>query len=184
MTILHTLGPKTTDSYKAASYFISQNTDCYPIDQIVLHSSFDEIYQQLDALNGDLFLVPVAYQNNQHHQSFADYHYRYWQSLTVLTSFHIPTMPMVLLENLANQNHKISLHPATSELMKSTFSNLDSLKINYVTSKPLAFDDFAKGNCQYAIVSHNFTNQELSGLNYRIAKTFTPQMIWCLYKIE
>lgn len=176
---IHTLGPKTTDSYLAADHLIDNKKA-----KIVLHSSFEDIYQNLDDLKNDYFLVPVAYQNHQHQTSFANYHYRYWQKLSIIETFSLETMPMVLLENLDNQNYQITLHAATTELMNSTFATSKSPKPLFVQSKPLAFDAFKNGDCQYAIVSHNFDEYELNHLNYRTLKTFTPQMIWCLYHIN
>ncbi|KRN04643.1 hypothetical protein [Holzapfeliella floricola] len=176
---IHTLGPKTTDSYLAADHLIDNKKA-----KIVLHSSFEDIYQNLDDLKNDYFLVPVAYQNHQHQTSFANYHYRYWQKLSIIETFSLETMPMVLLKNLDNRNYQIALHAATTELMNSTFATSESPKPIFVQSKPLAFDAFKNGDCQYAIVSHNFDEYELNHLNYRTLKTFTPQMIWCLYHIN
>ncbi|MHA8110808.1 hypothetical protein ACYATP_04825 [Lactobacillaceae bacterium Melli_B4] len=180
MPILHTLGPDTTDSYKAAEYF-KTNNDNYQRTAIQLHDSFEAIYEHLADFSGDLFLVPVAY-NDKNGDNWGTNNYRYWKQLKIVDTFHLPTMPMLLVENLALTNHTAIIHAATQELLDHfERSTNQKLATDYVPSKPLAQQAFEDGQYQYAIFSQQAFSPHGS---FKVLQEYQPEMIWCLYQIK
>ncbi|MEJ6401111.1 hypothetical protein [Nicoliella lavandulae] len=183
MTNLHTLGPKATDSFRAAQYLIHHH-DKFKDEAIVLHDSFETIYQHLKSYSGDYFLVPTAYQSRTNHESWASNNYYFWQDLSIVDTFFLPTYPMLLVENQDINNHHAVLHAATNELMNQFESTLDApLERSYVTSKPLAKTAFAEGKFQYAIFSKPATPLSFE-FHDRILQEYHIDMVWCVYEIN
>ncbi|MCK8626987.1 hypothetical protein [Fructobacillus cardui] len=180
MATIHTLGPKTTDSYKAAKHLQDEDPD-YRGLTITLHDNFEDVYQHLTDFTGDYFLVPTAYQSDDG-DSWTRNNYRYLDHLTIQTTFALPTMPMLLTENQALKNKKAILHPATTELIHQyMIDSHQNLAVDFVPSKPLAQAAFEEGNYQYAIFSkQSFLPHD----SLTIIKEYHPEMVWCLYQIK
>lgn len=179
MKIINTLGPKQTDSYQAAQYLAERQE----VD-IRLHASFDDIYNGLAELKGQYLLVPVAFRSAQSDANWVDNNYKYVDQLSIVDTFFLPTMPMILVHNPKQDNQKVVLHPATSAFLHDFESDLVP---DYVSSKPEALKKFLHGDYAYAIVSEEWfesaMKQGFSGSQFEVIKRFTPTMIWCLYKI-
>ncbi|MHA8138171.1 hypothetical protein ACYATM_03855 [Lactobacillaceae bacterium Scapto_B20] len=180
MPTLHTLGPDTTDSYKAAEY-LKQVNPIYQDTSIELHDSFESIYTNLADFAGDFFLVPVAY-NDKNGDNWGTNNYRYWNQLKVVDTFHLPTMKMILAENEALSNHTAIIHAATNELLDQFESATNQqLETDYVPSKPLAQKEFEAGQYQYAIFSKQGFEPHAT---FKILQEYQPEMVWCLYQIK
>lgn len=179
MKIINTLGPKQTDSYKAAQYLAEREE----VD-IRLHDSFDDIYSDLSSLKDEYMLVPVAFRSAQSNDNWVDNNYKYVDQLAIVDTFFLPTMPMILVRNLHQDNQKVVLHPATSAFLHDFDEDLIH---DYVSSKPEALEKFLHGDYAYAIISEewfeNAMNQGIDGSQFEVIKRFSPTMIWCLYKI-
>ncbi|KOY79730.1 hypothetical protein RZ72_06240 [Apilactobacillus kunkeei] len=179
MKIINTLGPKQTDSYKAAKYLAERQEV-----EIRLHASFDDIYSELSKLKGEYMLVPVAFRSAESDANWVDNNYKYVDQLAIVDTFFLPTMPMILVHNLQQDNQKVVLHPATSAFLHDFDVDLVH---DYVSSKPEALKKFLQGDYAYAIVSEEWyqtaMNQGFDGSQFEVIKRFTPTMIWCLYKI-
>ncbi|KPN83324.1 hypothetical protein RZ76_13950 [Apilactobacillus kunkeei] len=179
MKTINTLGPKQTDSYKAAQYLAEREE----VD-IRLHTSFDDIYSDLSNLKGEYMLVPVAFRSAQSNDNWVDNNYKYVDQLAIVDTFFLPTMPMILVRNLNQDNQKVVLHPSTSAFL---YNFNDKVIHDYVSSKPEALKKFLHGDYSYAIVSKEWfesaINQGIDGSQFEVIKRFTPTMIWCLYKI-
>ncbi|WP_203619625.1 hypothetical protein [Apilactobacillus nanyangensis] len=179
MKIINTLGPKETDSFKAAQFLASKEEV-----EIKLHDSFDDIYSHLDQLNGEFMLVPVAYRSAVSDSNWVDNNYKYLDQLSIVDTFFLPTMPMILVHNLHQDNQKIVLHPSTSAFLHDFDEDLVQ---DYVSSKPEALQKFLHGDYAYAIVSEEWfkkaMNKGIGDGRYETIQRFSPTMIWCLYKI-
>lgn len=149
MKIINTLGPKQTDSYHASQYLAKKEE----VD-IRLHASFDDIYNGLAKLKGQYMLVPVAFRSAQSDANWVDNNYKYVDQLSIVDTFFLPTMPMILVHNLHQDNQKVVLHPATSALLHDFKTDLVP---DYVSSKPEALKKiFTRWlclcNCQWGMV--------------------------------
>lgn len=185
--ILHTLGPKETDSFKAAKYVKSRLFPNKFID-IKLHDSFDDIYENLENEKKDLMLVPVAYRSSTSNSNWIDNNYKYWDKINIIKTFSLPTMPMAFIKRDI-KNNKIILHPATIAYLRE-FEEKHNLKLDsyFEKSKPFVLDKFAKENFEYAIISENILKKrfenKLIDFDYKILYRYEPKMIWCIYQIK
>ncbi|WP_461213545.1 hypothetical protein [Lacticaseibacillus sp. GG6-2] len=173
MAIIHTLGPKTTDSYDAATHIPG-----VVAPKIQLHDCFDEIIERLADYVGDEFLLPAAYQSQRPDFGWRELCYEYSERLALQQVFNRPLQPMCLIENPRYTEDAAIIHPATENLLRHTLGAGDYL-INYAGSKAAAYEQYKKIGYRYSIVS-----QELVEDPTQVLKTFQPDMVWCLYRIQ
>ncbi|WP_461239787.1 hypothetical protein [Paucilactobacillus sp. N302-9] len=177
MRTVHTLGPKSTDSYEA-----SQHIPGAEKNQIVLHENFDDIIENLHKFAGDYLLLPAAYQSQNSDFGWRELAYQYWDRLTIETVFHHELKTLCLIANPNFTQNKAIIHPATTNLLNHYLKDQQlSIPIHYAGSKASAFDRFDANGYRFSIVS----DDSLVGSDqYQILKTYHPDMVWCLYKIE
>ncbi|WP_268912144.1 hypothetical protein [Lentilactobacillus sp. SPB1-3] len=180
---LHTLGPKSTDSYKAVMYLREMYLDMEETE-VVLHSSLDDIYQHLHEEQGDLFLVPVAYRSAQSNGNWADNNLKYSGQLKIISVFKLPIMPLMLIRNPDEKNGKAIIHPSTKELIKEySLEKGRKLSLEFVDSKAEALHKFQSNTYEFSIVSKDIYEKDCSDRHDEIISEFRPTMIWCLYRI-
>lgn len=177
----HTLGPTTTDSYRAAEYF---KTQIQPDTQIVLHDDFADILTHLDTIAGQQFLMPAAYQNAKGNLSWREFNYNASGVAKINTVFHLPLMPMVLVENLQPRREEVVFHPATKKLFESVIP-LVGLSQRPMASKALVLTSFLRRGSRYAIVTEEFFKAATtdSAAQYRVLKQFPGEMVWVVYDV-
>lgn len=176
MHIIHTLGPESTDSVAAAAHIPDEDEH-----QLILHDSFDEIIANLDQFRGDYFLVPAAYQSKQSDFGWRELSYQYWDQLTLASVYHHPLKTMCLIENPDFEQDKAIVHPATTNLLNSYLSKKElTIPIHYAGSKASAYERFVRDRYRFSIVSQDVLEPQS---NYRILKSYHPDMVWCLYHI-
>ena len=177
----HTLGPETTDSYRAAAYF---KRHYQPDTTIVLHDDFAEILNHLPALAGQQFLMPAAYQNAKGDLSWREFNYNASGIAKINTVFHLPLMPMVLVENLAPRRQEAVFHPATKRLFESVLP-LAGLSQRPMTSKALVLTSFLRRGSRYAIVTEEFFQKatRATSAQYRVLRRFPGEMVWVVYDV-
>lgn len=176
---IHTLGPRESDSnfaYNAICLKKKSIRSC----QLKLHNTFSEIYSNLDEYKGDLFLVPVAYKGSKKSDNWTDNNFKYSNKLKIIYCCKLETKPMLLIENKTIKKMNAIIHPATEILLDSLSKNL---MVDYADSKPEAFKRFCCGNYKYCIASEDVYNNFTSKPEFKILRRFTPEMIWCVYKI-
>ncbi|WP_125007893.1 hypothetical protein [Lentilactobacillus kosonis] len=180
---LHTLGPEATDSYKATMYLREMYLDLEDAE-VVLHSSFDDIYRHLEHEQGDLFLVPVAYRSAQSNGNWADNNLKYSNQLDIINVFKLPIMPLMLVRNPDDNNGKAVLHPSTKQLIKEySLDKGRKLNLEFVDSKAEALAKFKGNGYEFAIVSKDIYNIDCEHRHDEIISEYSPTMIWCLYRI-
>ncbi|WDF82991.1 hypothetical protein PQ472_01745 [Lacticaseibacillus pabuli] len=177
----HTLGPETTDSFRAAEYF---KAHLQPDTTIVLHDDFADILTNLPAIAGQQFLIPAAYQNAKGDLSWREFNYNASGVAKINTTFHLPLMPMVLVENLQPRRGEAVFHPATKQLFESVIP-LAGLSQRPMTSKALVLGSFLRRGSRYAIVTEEFFKEATaaSAAQYRILKRFPGEMVWVVYDV-
>ncbi len=172
MTVIHTLGPKTTDSYDAATHIPGRAPA-----KIQLHRCFDEIIASLGAYVGDEFLVPTAFQSQRPDFGWRELCYEYSERLQLRQVFQRPLQPMCLIENPRYTEDAAIIHPATENLLRHTLGAGD-YHVNYAGSKAAAYAEYQNVGYRYSIVSATLVEEPT-----QIIKTFRPDMVWCLYRI-
>ncbi|CAK8053827.1 hypothetical protein [Eupransor demetentiae] len=181
---IHTLGPVGTDSYQAAQHY---QTD----EEIVLHSSFEEVLTNLAAYRGDQVLLPVAFRSNQiQNLNFANFNYNNWDKVKIHTTFVLDLMPLIVLENTKYQRPIATLHAATETLMREYLAQvgLDNIRgpeLIFAPSKPEAFRRFRIEQDWFTIVSaQQYEKSDLADDDrYQVRQTLRPEMVWVLYDI-
>lgn len=170
--MIHTLGPKTTDSYDAATHIPGVD---HP--EIQLHPNFDEIIAALADYAGDQFLLPVAYQSARPDFGWRELCYEYSSQLELRQVFHRHLQAMVLIENPHYQKDAAIIHPATENLLRHQLGAGD-YPVDYAGSKAQAYEDYQTQGYRYCITSAN-----LLPANTPVLAKFEPDMVWCLYDI-
>lgn len=178
---IHTLGPTTTDSYRAAAHYV--NTQA-PDATIVTHPDFAAILQDLAAIAGDQLLMPCAYQNATGDLSWREFNYNCHEVARIHTTFALPLMPMVLVENLAPRRQEVVFHPATAKLF-AAYRPFAGLSQRPMTSKALVLQSFLRRGSRYAIVTEEFFAAAVGdeAAAYRILRRYPGEMVWVLYDI-
>ncbi|MFD1484271.1 hypothetical protein ACFQ5J_03375 [Lacticaseibacillus baoqingensis] len=175
MTIVHTLGPKSTDSYAAAATLPAEY-------EIQLHDDFDTLIAHLQDYVGDTLLLPAAYQSQQPDFGWRELAYQYWQQLKLRSVFALPLKPMCIIENPAYQLAKAVVHPATENLLRSYLDAHDlQVAIGYAGSKAQAYTDFVSTQARFTVAS---AGTFVPGAQCVIRATYKPEMVWCLYQIR
>ncbi|WP_407891800.1 hypothetical protein [Lacticaseibacillus sp. N501-2] len=170
--MIHTLGPKTTDSYDAAMHIPGMD---HP--QIQLHPNFDEIIAALADYAGDQFLLPAAYQSARPDFGWRELCYEYSNQLALELVFHRPLQAMALIENPQYSQDAAIIHPATENLLRHQLGTGD-YPVLYAGSKAQAYQEFLAQGYRYCITSANL----LPAMTPVLAR-FEPDMVWCLYNI-
>lgn len=171
--IIHTLGGKKTDSYAAARYYLNQDGHH---GQIVMHPSFEEIYDHLPAYVGDYLVVPAAFRN-QTGESWGDLHYRYLDQLDLADSFITQLDPMVMAQRPASQAIAYS-HAATASLLKSLLP--PNVQIKLAPSKVAAYQNFLRDG-RYVMTSQKLIDPTIKDI--QVLKKLPAKMLWSLYRI-
>lgn len=182
---LHTLGPVGTDSERAAQHYMSTQ-------KLILHQSFEEILTHLDDYRGDQVLMPVAFRSNISPElNWADINYLEWAKLDIVTTFVLPLMPLILIENETYQRNIAVIHAATEGLMKRYLraNDLDNAwgpSVIFVPSKPVAMADFIHDQNRFTIISEGqfLKTTESKDPKYQVQQQLKPQMIWVVYQIK
>lgn len=177
--IIHTLGPEATDSCQAARYYLKENAVC---GRVQLHCRFEEIIDHLMDYPGDYFVIPAAFKSYRAHIDWADFHYAHLDQLTLISCFRYRLNTLVLIRRQNAANTIAYTHPSTTALLENYMqqANVQPL-IKYTDSKYLAYQQYNETKAQYVITNQQnirLTSQE------KIERTYTPDMIWCLYKIK
>ncbi|MCF6514600.1 hypothetical protein GSH19_00165 [Lactobacillus sp. S2-2] len=173
---LHTLGPNTTDSYCAYLYWKDKSISDI---KLVMHNSFEEIYNNLSNYKNDLFLVPTMYRDR--YFDWATYHYQYLDQLNIYDTFVLDTKPMILIKNKQIKNQKIGLHRATEPFLNNFESETAiNLKREFTNSKSIALEKFSNNELEYAIVTES---NQIKQSDFEIIKRYEPKIIWCVYQI-
>ncbi|WP_367341239.1 hypothetical protein [Limosilactobacillus sp.] len=171
--IIHTLGGKQTDSYAATRHYLDQKR----IDgKIVLHPSFEEIYDQIAAFAGDYLLVPAAFRS-QSGSSWGDLHYKYLTHLDLVDSFITKLDTMVVAKRSAPRAIAYS-HAATASLLKSLLPS--DVELRLAPSKVAAYQAFLHDG-RYVLTSQKLLGSSLQDI--QILKKLPAKMLWSLYRI-
>lgn len=180
--IINTLGPQTTDSYRAAEYWIKKNK--YENFEIVGYKSFESLFRSVK--ESQHIVMPLGYsnRNGQEFKGWVDFHFRFWDELEIYEVFELHTKEMVLLNNRQYKKNGIVIQSATYQLAKSTI-DLEDRMFFYSPSKALALEEFLKHGYQYTICSKdNYVQKGLEKRsNYTIVKEYNPIMVWIVYRI-
>lgn len=177
MPVIHTIGPKGTDSYKSALYWRDLKKISF---NIVEHEKFEDIFNSGCIKKNDLVIIPAGFCNRSkgHFISWVDIHFSFLDVLEIEDIFYTKTQPMLLLENPECEKEHAIIHSSTYILL---INHVNVKDIYYSDSKMKAFLEFQKGHYKYTIVSDNsFTN--VSRNKFHILKTFFPSMVWCVYR--
>ncbi|MCI1986033.1 MAG: hypothetical protein LKJ69_04110 [Lactobacillus sp.] len=174
MTIVHTLGPESTDSYAAATTLGGEY-------DIQLHDNFDTVIAHLSDYVGETLLLPAAYQSQKPDFGWRELAYQYWQRLKIKTVFALPLKPMCIVENPDYQLAKAVVHPATENLLSSYLEAHElQVGIEYAGSKTQAYRDFCATQARFTVASVGTFEP---GPHAVVRATFEPEMVWCLYQI-
>lgn len=169
--IVNTLGPTATDSYQAAKEYQQKHTDI----EIRLHHDFMDILDHLSDFDGELLLIPMAYQNEKG-KSLGDFHYQMIENLKLIDCFLTDLDSLVVIKNHSMAKFFYT-HPAT---LKIAQRYNDGLKIKLVSSKFTAFENYRKNG---RMVITNQKNIKRLKPDEEIIKTIQSKMSWCLYQI-
>ena len=170
---LHTLGPQQTDSFAAAEEYLAKKKLA---GQIVLHSSFEAIYQQLQEMAGDYLIIPAAFESKMH-ESWGQLHYRYLERLNLVDSIITRLDPLVLCAKDNPEKIVAYTHPATEELLRNNLPEKAAIKLS--PSKYQAYQEFMQDGA-YVLTSQKLIE---AGHDVRIIKTFNTSMLWSIYQI-
>ena len=185
--IIHTLGPKTTDAYLATLAYCQQQR---LVADIQLHDSFEVIIDNLASYKGDALLIPAAFKSHKIEDlDWAKLNYNMSDRLSIKDTFHLPLMPMVLVENTNYQVDKAIIHAATEGLLDDfmTVKNPTfdlTRQVIYADSKAVALTDFFTEGYHYAIVSKDHYEEIAQHkFGYTIKKEYDTSMVWVVYNI-
>lgn len=165
---ISTLGPKGTDSERAALHYALTQKILDPVIQ--LYSSFESALDTVRFRNSDFAIVPAAY------NGLFSLHLLY-RDVPIIDTFILPTKPMVLakIPGQIGEIRRVAIHPATKPLLP------ESCEPVYVESKPLCLQMVADGKIQAGIGSEDVA--ESMGLE--IVKNFGPiPMTWEVFGRE
>lgn len=176
--IIHTLGPESTDSFGALLSIVESSK------KIVCHKSFDDIIENLHLFVDEYIFLPTAYQSHKRDYGWKDFNFQYWNQIELMTVFARPTKPMVLLKNKRWESDKAIIHPATKIFIEKYLNRMgEHTTMMFAKSKFSAWEIFKRDSLKYTIISlENFKDKDYP--NYSIIEEYTPQMIWCLYKVR
>lgn len=182
MPIIKTLGPESTDSYRAALQWIERNHILSP--QIVCYSSMEEIFN--DLRHGDFVVMPVGYSNRNNivMSSWVDFHYYYSDVLSIADIFPLETMDMIIVENPHYTQNKAIVHSSTVQLVRRYNLQIDG--IDFPSSKAKALSGFIKDGYRYTVCTKSDYLRRRNNADKAedvVLDTFRISMIWVVYKI-
>ncbi|WP_413627504.1 hypothetical protein R4B61_06765 [Fructilactobacillus vespulae] len=169
--IINTLGPIATDSYQAAKQYQQKHKNI----AIKLHHDFMDILVHLNLYEGELLLIPMAYQN-ENGKSLGDFHYQMIENMKLIDCFLTDLDPLVVLKNHSMAKFFYT-HPAT---LKIAQCYNEDLKIKLVSSKFAAFQNYLKNG---RMVITNQKNVKRLKPDEEIIKIIHSKMSWCVYQI-
>ncbi|USS88278.1 hypothetical protein M3M39_02010 [Fructilactobacillus hinvesii] len=170
--MLHTLGPATTDCYRAALVYEKQRSDV--TWQLQLHSKFAVVLQAANQRPGDYLLLPTALKLPDG-TSWGDLHYRYLNRWRLVDVFTYPLDPLVLVQS-SQQTNIVDLHPATLELAREQLG--DEVQFRLASSKWAAYQAYRRDG-EYCI-----TNQANLLEHEQIVKRWNVDMVWTVYQVQ
>lgn len=170
--IIHTLGNEQTDSYAASRQYLNTH---HQSGNIILHDSFEEIYQHLADYPGQYLIVPAAFRSRTG-ASWGTMHYRNIDRLELVDAFITQLAPMVIAKR-PNPQPIAYTHAATADLLRRSLP--DSVVIKTAPSKYQAYQDF-KENGQYVLTSKKLLINDPS---VQIIRELRVKMMWSLYRI-
>ncbi|MQS53148.1 amino acid biosynthesis protein [Companilactobacillus mishanensis] len=172
---IHTLGPRETDSYAAAKQY--NNKECQGKAEIVGHSSFERILDNLTRYSNDYLLIPAAFKSKQMRASWGDIHYEMLDNLELENCFMTNLDPLVVVQRTDAKNDIGYTHAATAQLLEKVVGDVD---VKTAASKYQAYQLYKDTDAEYVLT--NEKNVALKS-DERVIKRMTPSMVWCLYKI-
>lgn len=178
-----TLGPKYTDSFRSAEYWI----DTRGVDgcEIVGYQSFESLFDNLEC--SDYVIMPMGYTNRDSSEfmGWVDYHFFFEKLLDTQEIYLLPTKEMALVENTSYKKEGVVLQSATYQFARSSL-DLDKRQYVYESSKVKAFNKFIDEEYHYVICSVDICQQEKKkkNLSLKIIKNFSPVMSWIVYKVN
>lgn len=176
--IIHTLGPEETDSNSAAQYYLRKMPG---VNHIVLHGRFEEIINHLNDYPGDYLIIPAAFKSCHVHMDWADFHYAHLDQLKLIDCFRHQLNPLVLIRRLTATNNVAYTHPSTATLLNNYLRFIPGRAvIKYADSKYLAYQKYTTTQARFVLT--NQQNVQLSS-DEKIERTYTPDMVWCVYQI-
>lgn len=178
--IINTLGPVTTDSYRATRYWIKKNG--IADYKIKMHDSFEQIFTRMKSQ--EYIVMPVGYvnRNSEKMSSWVDFHFRYINDIIPDDVFTLHTKPMALVENVSYKKRGVVIQSSTYQLAKNTLKTTADEYI-YTSSKSKALQLFLKSQYHFTICSKELITK-YDSTNYRILQEFRPVMIWVVYRIK
>jgi len=180
MAIIKTLGPETTDCYRATEYWVAKQHGNFVIKT---YSSIEILFNDLN--KNDYVVMPVGYANkkSQEMSSWVDFHFRYLDDLYIQDVFVLDTLSMVVLENISYIVDKAILQSSTYQVFKSCIH--DIIEIDYAPSKSKALSLFLEKSYRYVICSEDeIPKIEITDSSFKILQTVYPKMIWVVYNIK
>ncbi|USS89147.1 hypothetical protein [Fructilactobacillus cliffordii] len=170
MTRVHTLGPQTTDCYRAAQAYVERHPEHEY--QIMLHSSFAAAIAAVTKYPGEQILLPTALQLADG-TDWGALHYRYLERWQLVDVFSHPLDPLVLVQS-QRQTGFIDLHPATAELARRLVD--DQHELRFAASKWAAYQAY-RNDGEFCI-----TNQANLDPQERILNRWDVNMVWTVYQ--
>ena len=182
--VAYTLGPVGTDSYNALVWWMNIREYDATVEVV---DEFEMAFQL--AMKNDIILMPAGYQNRRkgsEYISWVDFHFRYYERLSVEDYFLRKTMKMILVENVNYKINSIILHSSTYQLYRMNEKRLKSKELFWASSKINALDAFLKNEYRYAMVSYDELLKRIGNydISIKILKMFDPEMLWIIYKIK
>lgn len=177
--IIHTLGPKSTDSYAAAKSLLQSEED-----DIVEYPSFDSLLHNLEQLKGQHVLFPVAFKSARRDYGWKEFNYDYWDKIELVNVFQRKTKPMLLIKNQQHTENTAMIHPATTIFLKKYLdAQSEQTVVRFTDSKYKAWKAFCKKSLKYTIISEDVYEKEKQP-EHTVEERYEPVMVWCLYKIN
>jgi len=185
MTIIKTLGPDTTDSYRAACVWANENRDKLGDFEIKGYPRMEYVFK--DLAKADLIVMPVGFtdRDNDDFSSWVDYHYYYSNKLEIAGLFPLDTMEMILVENLDYKYDRAIVQSSTIQLLKRNGINCSN--VDFSPSKSYALMLFNEMDFRYVICSSSDYEAKRSDENKahdRIIERTSIRMIWVVYRVK
>ena len=90
--------------------------------------------------------------------NWANFNYLSWEQATIVDTFTLPLMTLIVVENLAYARNVAVIHAATEGLLAQYLraNGLDNAwgpSVVFAPSKPVAMSDFIKAQNRFTIIS-------------------------------
>lgn len=182
MKTIKTLGPKTTDSYRAAIMWCQKRfkSEIYTIE---LSDCMEDAFLNMNS--GEFIVMPMGYSNreDQEYFSWVDIHFRNLGLVNIADVFLMHTKEMIVVENLEYKINKGVIQSSTYQLLKGCISNIDD--IDYAPSKSRALSKMLEDDYRYVVCSKDEFENRVGTLNnkYIIKSIIEPTMVWIVYEV-